>query len=217
MPRKRPRASVLREPLSYALGTLAKVGALRALAGSGESLTQRDVARRAGVQHRSIQLALDELVTLGVVARTKGGRDYLVRLNENHRLFPMLRALLAAEAEHFLELRTRLTETARGMARRTGLVNLVLFGSVARGEDRLESDCDVLLVTREKTGVGEALAELGAVADQLQRSHGCRIRPIAYAVRDATRRWRAREAPFADIRRDAVVLFGPPLAEGLGG
>ena len=75
----------------------------------------------------------------------------------------------------------------------------------------------VALYAREKTGVGPALAELGAAVDQLQRSHGCRVRPIAYAVRDAARRWRAREAPFADIRRDAVVLFGPPLAEGLRG
>lgn len=217
MPRKRPRASVLREPLAYALGTPAKVAALRALAGAGEPLTQRDVARRAGVQHRSIQLALDDLVALGVVARTKGGRDYLVQLGDGHRLVPALRTLLAAEALHFLELRTQLAEAARSVARSAGLVSLVLFGSVARGEDHLESDCDVFLVTREAAGIGPALAALGAVAERLERSHGCRVRPVAYSLRDAARRWRSREAPFAAIARDAVVVFGPTLTEALNG
>src|SRR3990172_2055699 len=73
MPRKHPSGSATREPLAFALGTPAKVSALRALAGAGEPLSQRDVARRAGVQHRSARLALDELVLLGIVFRPGGG------------------------------------------------------------------------------------------------------------------------------------------------
>src|SRR3990172_3371598 len=104
MPRKHPSGSATREPLAFALGTPAKVSALRALAGAGEPLSQRDIARRAGVQHRSARLALDELVLLGIVSRHAGGRDYLVRLNHAHRLAPALRELFSAEAGHFLDL-----------------------------------------------------------------------------------------------------------------
>src|SRR3989304_2329780 len=88
MPRKHPSGSATREPLAFALGTPAKVSALRALAGAGEPPPRRAPARRAGVQHRSARLALDELVLLGIVSRQVGGRDYLVRLNNAHPLPP---------------------------------------------------------------------------------------------------------------------------------
>ena len=217
MPRVHPSTSVLREPLAQALGTPAKVAALRVLAGAGEPITQREVARRAGVQTRAVQRALADLVPLGIVARQQGGRDYLVRLNDDHRLAASLRALFTAEAEHFLDLRRALAKAASAIARRTGLINVVLFGSVARGSDGLASDCDILAVARDHRGLDDALAGLNPVARRVERSHGCRLRPIGYVLADAVRRWRAGAAPFADIRRDGIVVFGHPLEETLGG
>lgn len=217
MARTPPPTSALREPLAYALGTPAKIATLRVLAGAGQPLTQREVARRAGVQHRAVQRALDELVPLGIVTRLEGGRDYLVRLSDDHRLSASFRALFASEAEHFLDLRRALAEAAQGMARRTGLVNLVLFGSVARARDGVESDCDLLVVARDQRGLDAALAGLASVAPRLESSHGCRVRPIGYTLEDAIGRWRSGEAPFPGIRRDGLVVFGRPLEDGLRG
>jgi predicted nucleotidyltransferase len=215
MPRKRPQASAARQPLAFALGTPAKVATLRALAGAGEPITQRDAARRAGVQHRSVQLALDDLVQLAIVTRQAGGRDYLVRLNDAHRLVPVLRALFRAEADHFLELRRCLAQVASDVARRTGLVSVALFGSVARARDLPSSDCDVLIVARDDGGLTRAMEAFEVCAVVLRESHGCRLAPIGYVRTDAARRWRARAAPFNEISRDALIVFGPPLAEAL--
>ena len=217
MARTRPTTSALREPLAYALATPAKVAALRVLTGAGAPLTQREVARRAGVQHRAVQRALNEMVPLGIVTRWEGGRDYLVRLSDHHRLAAPLRVLFAAEAEHFLDLRRNLAEAARRMARRTGLVTLALFGSVARARDGVESDCDLLVVARDQRGLDAALVGLASVARTLEGSHGCYLRPIGYTLEDAAARWRSRDAPFPGIRRDGLVVFGPPLEDTLRG
>lgn len=217
MPRTRSSASAVREPLAFALGTPAKVATLRVLSVVGEPLTQREVARRAGVQHRAVSRALDDLVSLSLVTLKEGGRDHRVRLNEGHRLATPLRSLFQAEAEHFRTLRVVLAEEARAMARRIGLVNLVLFGSVARALDGVGSDCDLLVVAREPAGIDAALAALVPVARHLEGSHGCHLRPIGYALKDAARRWRAKEPPFPGIRRDGLVVFGPPLEDSLSG
>lgn len=216
MPR-RPSSSAVREPLAHALGSVARVAALRVLVGAGEQLTQREVARRAGLQHRSIQLALHDLVALGLISRWEGGRDHVVRLQEEHRLVPAIRELFRREADHFLELRQELTTAAARLTRRSGLAGLALFGSVARGTDRPDSDLDLLVLVRHARDLEPALAAVGALAPRLQEKYGARLRPIGYVVRDAARLWRRKKAPFADMRQDAMVLAGPPLPELLHG
>lgn len=116
-PRDSEHRSVIREPLSFAMGTRGKVGCLRVLALIPGPSTQRELARRARFQHRTVKLALEDLVACGVVARIEGSRDFLVSLNHEHRLAPTLRELFRQEAEHFLELRPDLVR-ARGASRR---------------------------------------------------------------------------------------------------
>src|SRR5262245_10007974 len=100
--------SAAREPLAFALGSPAKVAVLRTLAGIREPITQREVSRRSGVQNRSAQAALDDLVDLGLVTRQVGGREHLVSLNPRHRLEMSIRALFTRESEHFLQINTEI-------------------------------------------------------------------------------------------------------------
>jgi predicted nucleotidyltransferase len=211
-----PSASALREPLRHVLGSPAKVAALRALAAAGEPITQRDVARRAGVLHRSIQLALNDLVHLGVITRQVGGRDYLVRINRAHRLSASITALFTAEAGHFLELRQKLAAVANGIPRRSRPMSVALFGSVARAVDTPSSDCDLLIIAGATSGLDICLNAFIAAADDIRETIGSRIAPIGYLRAEASRSWKSRRAPFDTIRRDALTVYGIPLAEALG-
>lgn len=207
----------IREPLSYALSTRAKVSCLRVLSIASSGLTQREVARRAGVQHRSSQLALDDLVALGLVRRLQGGRDFNVSLNDDHRLSAVIRELFRSESEFFLALRSELAAAATDAPRPVRPSSLILFGSVARGDDQLGSDLDLLLLAWTAAGIEPALVRIGQAAGRLRDRYGCELRPIAYTVAEARRRWRRREAPFPDIVRDHIVLVGPPLREVIDG
>ena len=216
-PVKRPRGGPTREPLSYLFGTRAKVCCVRVLCAAGDPITQREVSRRAGVQHRSAQLALNELVAVGLVSRMEGGRDLLVRLNDEHHLASAVRSLFNAEAGQFLELRRRLVEIATGGARVRWIQSVVLFGSVARGDDTPDSDLDLLLIVADADARERLLERFDDAAPHFRAAFGCRVRPLAYTLAESRRRWRAHDPPLPDVARDGLVLFGPPLTDLLGG
>lgn len=201
-----------RLPLDAALGAPARVALLRLLAALPAPLSQREAARRAAIQVRSAQQALDVLVALGIVRRTVGGRDHLVQLNRAHHLAPALIALFDVEAGAFLRLRETLVAAVPAALRRE-VRALALFGSAARGDDTLASDLDLLLITAERAdreGVREALEEAAApVAD----TFGVRPRILAYAIREARARYHRHDPPFDTIGLDAIPLLGPPLRE----
>lgn len=208
---RRPPAGPLRAPLSYVLGTPAKVALLRLLAPGGDPISQREAARRTGAQVRSAQRALDDLAALGVVARLAGGRDYLVRLNPEHRLAPALRMLFDAEADLFRTLR----ETLHAVATRhpPQPAALLLFGSAARGDDRLDSDLDVLAVARTATEAEAVLERLAAAAAGIRTTFGAELRPLVLTVAELRRQWRTGGSLPRRAAADALVVAGRPLPE----
>lgn len=58
-----------------------------------------------------------------------------------------------------------------GLARRYRTEAVRVFGSVARGENRLNSDVDLLV----RTGPGCSLFDLGGLLEDLQELLGCRV------------------------------------------
>jgi predicted nucleotidyltransferase len=214
MPRRlrRPAPGALRAPLDVALGAPARVAALRVLTALPAPLSQRELARRAGTQVRSAQQALEALAALGLVTRTVGGRDTLVRLNVTHHLAPALRALFDAEADGFRRLRADLVAAVPARWRRR-IASLAAFGSAARAQDVPGSDLDLLLIVADGADRDEAEAAVKDAAAGLEPSFGARVRVLAYTRREARTRYRRRRPPFDTLTVDAVPLLGPPLAD----
>ena len=208
---RQPPAGPLRAPLSYALGTPAKVALLRLLAPRGDPVSQREAARRTGIQVRSAQRALDDLVALGVVTRLAGGREHLVRLNADHRLAPALTILFDAEADLFRALRQTLSEVAT--RHRPQPAALLLFGSAARGDDRLDSDLDVLGVARTQAEAGALLERLAAAAAAIRTAFGAELRPVVLTVAQLRSQWRTRGSLPRRAAEDALLVLGRPLPE----
>jgi hypothetical protein len=201
----------LHEPLGVVLGTRAKVGLLRVLTAGGAPISQRELARRAGVTLRSAQAALADLYAVGLAKKLEGGRDHLTLLNERHRLAKALMALFSAEAELALGMRQALAALARGD--RKPPLGLYLFGSVARADETAASDVDVLLIARDATHRELLMDRLLAGVDTLRVQYGATASPVAYTIGEARRGWGERAAPWPDIARDVVPILGPPLSE----
>lgn len=124
---------------------------------------QREIARRAGLGLRSAQIALDKLEALGLVASEHDG---------NRRYYHAVRS------ERFVQLQTLL-------GRELGLVEVLarhlavlgsqvcwafVFGSLATGDDTVESDIDLLVVgdvteDRLVAPLADARRELGREID----------------------------------------------------
>lgn len=206
-------AGPLRAPLDYLLGAPSRVAVLRVLAAGGAPVSQRELARRSGVQVRSAQQAIACCVALGVADRVVGGRDHLVSLNRRHRLAAAVSAVFDAEADQFRALRERLRAWGQERGRRRAVRAVLLFGSAARGDDGPTSDLDVLVVTADE-GARRRIEEAFAVlADELRATFGVEARPLVMSRAGLRARWRRRLPPVSDIVRDGVPILGPTPRE----
>lgn len=136
--------SAIRNPVDLIFGVDSNVRVLRALARHGGLLSATDVSHRAALSKSSTRLGLLSLEESGVVVEEGTGYSRLYRLNDEHYLSGQIRGLFAAEDRRFADIFEAVKDSA---ASKTPLVkSLWLYGSVARGEDRLGSDLDVAVV-----------------------------------------------------------------------
>ena len=78
-----------------------------------------------------------------------------------------------------------------------GVVHAALFGSVARGEDRPDSDIDVMVDVDPATV--RSIIAMGRIQARLERIMGCTV--------DVARRGALRSCVAVEAERDAVHAF----------
>lgn len=134
------RAPKRADPLSAtrASGALARL--LIDLAVHPEEATHgRELQRRTGLTPRSMQTELARLESLGIVERRPEGRRVLYALNERDPRWGALRDLVRELADPADVLRNALADVP-------GVAAAFVFGSMARGDFREDSDIDVFIL-----------------------------------------------------------------------
>lgn len=117
------------------------------LRAGGEAFTEADVRAALGLPKTTVHIALHALVQQGLVVEEHVGRTGRFSVDVTD---PLVRQLKIASAVR------RVQEAMTGLLGRADLV--VLFGSASRGEDRSESDVDVLVVTPDAEHIETELA-----------------------------------------------------------
>jgi predicted nucleotidyltransferase len=139
-----PKQSALRFPLTRVLGSVANVKTLRELVRHGGELSAPSLCVRTGLSTRAVQLSLRALEEMKVIRRLGSGRTRLYRRRRSHPLSQILVELFRQEENRFDSIVGRVREAAE--ACRPQLMAAWIYGSVARGKDRPDSDLDIALV-----------------------------------------------------------------------
>jgi predicted nucleotidyltransferase len=138
--------SALHTPLNEILGAEANVRVLRELFRHGGALAVSRLAQDAGMSRPGIRAALTSLRSADVVTELGAGRSVLYQINHKHPLSAALEALLRAEEE-----RTRaVLDAVRQAVQAPEIIAAWIYGSVARGEDTLDSDLDLAVLTEHQ-------------------------------------------------------------------
>lgn len=200
-------------PLDLILSSSSKLRLLRVLHGMRSPVSGREAAGAAGVAVQPAQRSLADLVALGVVHRDDTRSQYLYTLNRENVLVqralgPLFQAEQARVGEVFRDL-------ARAAAGRVGksVAGMYLFGSAARGKDRVGSDFDVLAVASAPRYVDAVHKTLAQSAAQLYTRYGLRLSVLVLDLAKLRTMHADGDALISDLLRENRRITGKRLEE----
>jgi predicted nucleotidyltransferase len=131
----------------------------------------RQITRQLnGVSAGTVQRELDTLSQLELINRSEVGKQVFYQANRDHPVYPELRALVAKTVGIFQVLRSALAPLTDRIA------VAFVYGSIARQEEKAESDIDLMIVG--KLTLEDALARLADVEPSLGRA----VNPTVYSA-----------------------------------
>jgi hypothetical protein len=186
---------------------------LAALARITGPVTLRTAAGLAGVSTGQCSRVLGSLVELGIVEREDIPPAAHFRLVRDHVAAQPLLDLLAT-GERLL---AQVAKTAAKI--RPAPVSVVVFGSLARGEARVDSDIDVLIVRSSEVAADDS-GWRDAVASWtvgVERASGNAVNLLEVDQAEARRLLRSVRGVWSSIRREGLGVLGLTVDELRGG
>lgn len=114
-----------------------------------------DLIRLAGPGHGATQRILDNLEASGIVTKNSRGNQRLYRMNHDHPIYPELRSICLKT----FGLADVIARELKPLAPKIDMA--FVFGSLAKGEERPDSDVDLMIVGEiDHFELGESLDRL---------------------------------------------------------
>ena len=140
--------------LEILLGSKVKVKILRALFRfQTKTFTSRELAEQIQVSHTAVLKSLADLQGMNIIRIESHGKSNLITLNRESYLYDEIRKFFSYEYEslnHLIEELREILPKAKSIA---------LFGSIPMKKEKLNSDIDILIISRNKSKINEAIAK----------------------------------------------------------
>jgi predicted nucleotidyltransferase len=213
MPRSGKNTSFARYPMDKILGGAGGVRVMRALLAHGGALSVSRLAEDTRMTPDGVRGVLSDLERARVVEGLGSGRTRLFQAIASHPLVAALDTLFTAERSRFDEI----IDTVKAATADPRIVATWLFGSVARGEDTVDSDLDIAIVIDADPGQVDTIAD--RVRDALlehERRSGFSASVVSMSLADVARLSSERTPLWRNLLTDALVLqgFAPAVAVG---
>jgi len=169
--------------LTDALFPRSRSAVLSALAAAGdEGLHLREVARRTELNSKTVMRELHALRDAGILVSRDVGRQVVYRLNPDCPIVDELRSIIRKTVGLAGVLQAALEPFAER------IVQAYVYGSHARGEERVDSDVDLMMVG------SVSLRELSSALREAGRSLRRTINPTLYTVEAYKKELKARDS-----------------------
>ena len=134
--------------------------------------------------------------------KRRAGNSYLFSINkENAIVSRVLVPAFQVEANLLDDMAERFFE---GLG--NDLIDVTVFGSVARGEENDNSDVDLLLVVRDGADVEDLEDKTDRISIDAAREFGCSIMPIVTSQSDYRRKIRQKRGFWKDIPKEGIAI-----------
>lgn len=168
-------------------------------------MSERELAAVVQVSHMSVNRTLRELLEKNLVKYSTVGKAHVWSVNQKSYVYEALLPLLSANSNIATPIED-LTKMIRQHLPESSVQKVILFGSVAKGEERSDSDIDLFVLVKgqkEKIDVAARLDDL--VISCLER-YGNRLAP--YVVTAAEYQQKKDTVLFKAIESGLMVIPG---------
>lgn len=181
--------------INQLLGSETRVKILAKLAlNSDSAFYMRELERELGINFASIHRELTNLKKLGLVTDERRGKIRLFRINKSSPIYPEVRGLMLKTAG--------IGDVIRDALKGVGEVKYALvFGSIARGDEKTSSDVDLLLIgdiDEEKL-----IAKTRNAEDKIGRE----INYIIWSEKEFKKRIKERMGLLIEIGKNPIVML----------
>jgi predicted nucleotidyltransferase len=161
--------------LDQLIASIGHLAVLRALwKNQRTELTGRALARASGLSTAQTARVLIGLQDEGLALSRVAGRAFLWRWNEAHYWGRQLSAMFEFEAD----ARRQLVEDLRVVFRDVPVRRVRLFGSVASGDERVDSDVDLFVETKDARATQRVREALGTRSRFMWEKYGNPVAPL---------------------------------------
>lgn len=165
--------------LEQLLGTKAGISILRSLVKyKGRTFTVRGLGKDSGVSNVESSRTIKQLEQFGIVKVQPVGRAYQLFLNDqSYVLDKIVKPILMAEE---MTVSTLTTILAKHLATKK-IISAVIFGSVAKREEKEDSDIDLLVISDDFDHAAEVVAN---ASEDVALVFHTRISPIIFTKKE---------------------------------
>ena len=195
----------LHDYLEQVLGSRSSIKVLRTLVMYKHKVfTLRSLAEQAKISPQEASETLRELAELNIVRLQPVGRAFSITLNErSYILERIIEPIVSREGETLKQLIQLLSKHLKRK-----VISAVIFGSVARREEKRTSDIDLFVVASDKEQATDAVAES---MGEIETVFGSRLNPIVMTRTEF--RSKIKSNLVRDIMQESIHVCGKKLGE----
>ncbi len=197
---------MLRRYLEQVLGNKGSISVLRTLIGHrGRVFTIRLLAEDAGISHTEAASTVNDLEKLGIVQVQPVGKAHQISLNKkSYVLNKIIEPIFKAEQQSFQEVMVILKKNLDSKK----IISAVVFGSVARGEEKKDSDIDLLIISNDHD---LAIESASKISEEISLMFHAKISHMIFSEKQL--RSKKNSDLINSIIKDHILITGKELAD----
>jgi predicted nucleotidyltransferase len=195
--------------LEEVIGSKTAIALARALlTHPGKVFTVRGLAETAGVSASEASLVVRQLEEAGVLRLQPVGRSFLVNLNEQSFVVQRIMIpVIRAESETVSEL-VKLLKGCFAHIEGEGIQSVYLFGSVVKGEERKDSDVDLLVISSH---FEKASCVVSRAQEKVAAAFNKQLSPLIWSEGELVRKNSKNSALINSMASSHILVAGKDL------
>ncbi|MBI4056017.1 MAG: nucleotidyltransferase domain-containing protein [Elusimicrobia bacterium] len=174
----------------------------------------REIARQVKLSAPTCHQALKELYARGLVLFRGISNVHIYKINpDNYLVQEMFAPLFKAEKLLPEQVLKFVRQSLIKGTKSAGILSIVLFGSMARGQERLDSDLDLLVVARSKDFIKSLETPLEGLREKLSRRFGIPLSPYVQSIGDLREKYNRKLPLILRILKEGKLVYGKDLKE----